>query len=249
VNASNIEKDWNWIMQHNKFNAVWENKSEQTFLFAIQGPLAAQYLQGLTDVSLSSLKYYTFTQGTFAGVQNCVISATGYTGSGGFEIYGPMDKAEEVWNKIMDHAAPQGLIPCGLGARDTLRLEMGFSLYGNDLNDSTSPIEAGLSWIVKFNKDFVAKTILEKQKAEGVQQQLVGFVVNDKGVPRSGFSILNEKEEVIGQVNSGSISPKLEKGIGLGYVKAAFSKVGTPILIDVRGRKLKAEVTKLPFIK
>ncbi|HSZ71222.1 MAG TPA: glycine cleavage system aminomethyltransferase GcvT [Cytophagaceae bacterium] len=248
VNASNIDKDWNWMTGKDPVGAVWENRSEETFLFAVQGPKAADMLQSLTTFPLDSLGYYTFTQTEFAGIKNVIVSATGYTGAGGFEIYGPMDQAAYVWSAILKAGAPHGLIPCGLGARDTLRLEMGYSLYGNDLSDETSPIAAGLGWIVKFNKDFIAKEILARQKAEGVKQKLVAFVLEDKGVPRSGFPVLSDAGDVIGAVNSGSISPVLEKGIGLGYVDVAFAKIGTAIKIDVRGRQLKAVVTKLPFI-
>jgi aminomethyltransferase len=228
--------------------AVWENRSADTFLFAVQGPKAATMLQSLTAFPLDSLAYYTFIQTEFAGVKDVIVSATGYTGAGGFEIYGPMDQAEYIWKKIMEAGAPHGLIPCGLGARDTLRLEMGYSLYGNDLSDETSPIAAGLGWIVKFNKDFIAKDILAHDKADGVKRKLAAFVLEDKGVPRSGFSILSSTGDVIGAVNSGSISPVLEKGIGLGYIDASFAKIGTEIKIDVRGRQLRATVCKLPFI-
>lgn len=248
VNASNIDKDWAWMTANDPVGAEWENRSEQTFLFAVQGPKAAGMLQSLTSFPLDSLAYYTFTCAEFAGVKDVIVSATGYTGAGGFEIYGPMDQAEHVWNAILKAGAPLGLIPCGLGARDTLRLEMGYSLYGNDLSDETSPIAAGLGWIVKFNKEFIAKDLLAKDKAEGVKQKLVAFVLEDKGVPRSGFSILSSTGEVIGKVNSGSISPVIEKGIGLGYIDSAFAKIGTEIKIDVRGRQLKATVAKLPFI-
>lgn len=249
VNASNIAKDWAWMTSNDPVGAEWENVSESTFLFAVQGPKAAEMLQPLTCFPLDSLSYYTFAKANFAGVKDVIISATGYTGAGGFELYGPMDKVEFVWNEIMKTAEPKGLVPCGLGARDTLRLEMGYSLYGNDLNDSTTPLEAGLGWIVKFSKgDFIAKDILLKQKETGVQKKLVAFVLSDKGVPRSGFSILSEEGTVIGAVNSGSISPVIEKGIGLGYVDVKYATVGTPIKIDVRGRQLNAQVCKLPFI-
>lgn len=248
VNASNIEKDWTWIKANDPVGAEWENKSEATFLFAVQGPKAAVLLQSLTPVALNTMSYYTFTVGEFAGVKDVLISATGYTGAGGFEIYGPMDKAEFVWNEIMKAGQPHGLIPCGLGARDTLRLEMGYSLYGNDLNDSTTPLEAGLGWVVKFNKDFVAKDILLKQKEDGIKKKLVAFILSDKGIARSGFSILSEEGEEIGAVNSGSISPVLDKAIGLGYVDIAYAKIGSAIKIDVRGRKLNATICKLPFI-
>lgn len=248
VNASNIDKDWAWIKSNDPVGAEWENRSEQTFLFAVQGPKAAHMLQGLTAFPLNSLSYYTFARTEFAGVKDVIVSATGYTGAGGFEIYGPMDKAEEVWNAILKAGSSDGLIPCGLGSRDTLRLEMGYSLYGNDLSDETSPIAAGLGWIVKFNKEFIAKDILEKEKANGTKQKLIAFVLEDKGIPRSGFPILSSTGETIGKVNSGGISPVIEKGIGLGYVDTNFSKVGTEIRIDIRGRQLKASVAKLPFI-
>jgi aminomethyltransferase len=248
VNASNIEKDWAWMTTHDPVGAVWENRSESTFLFAVQGPKASVMLQPLTSYPLDRLSYYTFATTEFAGVKDIIVSATGYTGAGGFEIYGPMDQAEAVWNAILNAGQAHGLIPCGLGARDTLRLEMGYSLYGNDLNDTTTPLEAGLGWIVKFDKEFIAKDILWRQKAEGVKKKLVAFILSDKGVPRSGFSIVSEQGETIGVVNSGSISPVLEKGIGLGYVDAQYAKIGTAIKIDVRGRQLHATVCKLPFI-
>ncbi|MDB5271928.1 MAG: glycine cleavage system protein [Chitinophagaceae bacterium] len=248
VNASNIDKDWNWMTSKDPVGAIWENRSEDTFLFAVQGPKVASMLQPLTPFPLDSLAYYTFAQTEFAGIKNVIVSATGYTGAGGFEIYGPMDQAEYIWNEILKAGTPKGLIPCGLGARDTLRLEMGYSLYGNDLSDETSPIAAGLSWIVKFDKEFIAKDILARQKAEGVKQKLTAFVLEDKGVPRSGFAILSNEGEVIGSVNSGSISPVIEKGIGLGYIDSAYAKIGTEIKIDVRGRQLRAKVAKLPFI-
>ena len=248
VNASNIDKDWAWMTSNDPVGAEWENRSEKTFLFAVQGPKAAGMLQSLTDFPLDSLSYYTFTRTEFAGVKDILVSATGYTGAGGFEIYGPMDQAATIWNAIFKAGTPEGLIPCGLGARDTLRLEMGYSLYGNDLNDETSPIAAGLGWIVKFNKDFIAKDLLAKDKAEGVKQKLVAFVLEERGIPRSGFSILSSTGETIGKVNSGSISPVIEKGIGLGYIDVAFAAIGTEIKINVRGRQLKAIVAKLPFI-
>jgi len=248
VNASNIDKDWAWMTSKDPVGAEWENRSASTFLFAVQGPKAAAMLQSLTAFPLDSLAYYTFAKTEFAGIKDVIVSATGYTGAGGFEIYGPMDQAEFVWNAILKAGQPHGLIPCGLGARDTLRLEMGYSLYGNDLSDTTSPIEAGLGWIVKFNKNFIAKDILARQKEEGVKRKLIAFVLSDKGVPRSGFSVLSEQGEQIGVVNSGSISPVIEKGIGLGYVDARFAKIGTAIKIDVRGRQLNATVCKLPFI-
>lgn len=248
VNASNIEKDWNWIKQHNSEGAEMENISDSLSLFAVQGPKATAVLQKLTDTNLSEVKFYTFTHGEFAGVKDVIMSATGYTGAGGFELYVKNENAEEIWNKIMEAGKDEGIKPIGLGARDTLRLEMGFCLYGNDIDDTTSPLEAGLGWITKFTKDFINAENLKKQKEEGVTRKLVGFKMVDKGIPRHDYTIEDAEGNEIGKVTSGTMSPVLSQGIGLGYVKKEFSAPGSEIYIAVRNRKLKAEVSKLPLI-
>jgi len=250
VNASNIEKDWSWISSYNSHNAEMHNISDKTCLLAIQGPNATKILQPLTDMDILNLKYYTFTKGKFAGVDNVLVSATGYTGSGGVEIYFE-DKdgaADIIWDKIFEAGGPQGLKPIGLGARDTLRLEMGYCLYGNDIDDNTSPLEAGLGWITKFGKDFVAKNILLQQKEEGIQKRLVGFEMVDKGIPRHGYEIKDFSGMAIGVVTSGTQSPSMGKPIGMGYVSTAFSKIDTQINIKIREKLLIAKVAKLPFI-
>jgi aminomethyltransferase len=250
VNASNIEKDWEWISRHNTKGVEMHNISDKTCLLAIQGPNAASILQPLTDIDIVNLKYYTFAKGTFAGVSNVLISATGYTGAGGIEIYFE-DKdgaADKVWDAIFAAGSAKGLKPIGLGARDTLRLEMGFCLYGNDIDDRTSPLEAGLGWITKFTKDFTARDILEKQKAAGVAQKLVGFEMIDKGIPRHDYEIRNAAGEVIGRVTSGTQSPSLQKAIGLGYVKTPYAALDSEIYISVRDKQLKARVVKVPFL-
>lgn len=249
VNASNIEKDWAWITSHNTKNVEMHNISDKTALLAVQGPNATAILQPLTEMDIMNLKYYTFVKGKFAGVENVLISATGYTGAGGVEIYveNKDDNAEKIWNAIFEQGTPRGLKPIGLAARDTLRLEMGFNLYGNDLSDTTSPLEAGLGWITKFTKDFTAKDILQKQKADGVQRKLVGFELIDKGIPRHGYEICDEAGNTIGKVTSGTQSPSLGKAIGLGYVQTAFASIGTPVFVKVRDKLIKAEVVKLPF--
>jgi len=249
VNASNIEKDWNWISKHNTKNVEMHNISDKTCLLAIQGPNATKILQPLTEMDILNLKYYTFVKGKFAGVDNVLISATGYTGAGGVEIYFE-DKdgaAEKIWNAIFEIGGPQGLKPIGLGARDTLRLEMGFCLYGNDIDDTTSPLEAGLGWITKFSKDFTAKSILEKQKAEGIKRKLVGFEMSDKGIPRHNYEIKDAAGNKIGYVTSGTQSPSLQKAIGMGYVTVENSAIDSEILIAVRDKNLKAKVVKMPF--
>lgn len=248
VNAGNIEKDWNWFTKHNTDGVEMHNISEQTALLAIQGPKAADALQSLTDIALKDIPYYRFTKGTFAGVDNVLISATGYTGAGGFELYFRKEHAEEIWNKILEAGKPFGLQPIGLGARDTLRLEKGFCLYGNDIDDSTSPLEAGLSWVTKFNKDFIAKDILLQQKAYGLQQKLVGFTMVDRGIPRHDYMIKDATGNTIGRVTSGTQSPTLGYGVGLGYVAAAHTALDAEIYIDIRGKLLKAKVVKLPFL-
>ncbi len=249
VNASNIEKDWNWISQHNTDNVEMHNISDKTCLLAIQGPNATKILQPLTDLDIINLKYYTFVKGEFAGVGNVLISATGYTGAGGVEIYFE-DKdgaADKIWEAIFAAGGPQGLKPIGLGARDTLRLEMGFCLYGNDIDDTTSPIEAGLGWITKFTKDFTSKDIFAKQKAEGVSRKLVGFEMIDKGIPRHGYEINDADGNVLGVVTSGTQSPSLAKAIGMGYVRTDFAGIDSTIYIKVREKLLKARVSKIPF--
>ncbi|MEE6187370.1 glycine cleavage system aminomethyltransferase GcvT [Niabella digestorum] len=251
VNAANIEKDWNWIVQHNtEAPAEIHNISDKTALLAVQGPMATAILQPLTDLDIINLKYYTFTKGKFAGVDNVLISATGYTGAGGVEIYfeDKDDAAEKIWNAIFEVGTPKGLKPIGLAARDTLRLEMGYCLYGNDLDDTTTPLEAGLGWITKFTKDFTAKEILQKQKAEGVQRKLIGFALVDKGIPRHGYEIVDDTGSTIGVVTSGTQSPTLGKAIGLGYVQTAFAEIGTRIFIKVRDKQLAADVVKMPFV-
>ncbi|WP_160712251.1 glycine cleavage system aminomethyltransferase GcvT [Chitinophaga solisilvae] len=250
VNASNIEKDWNWISQFNTQQVEMHNISDKTCLLAIQGPNATSILQPLTDVDIVNLKYYTFAKGVFAGVPNVIISATGYTGSGGIEIYfeDTDGAADKIWDAIFAAGGPKGLKPIGLGARDTLRLEMGFCLYGNDIDDRTSPMEAGLGWITKFTKDFPSRAIFEKQKAEGAQQKLVGFEMLDKGIARHDYEIKDAQGNVIGRVTSGTQSPSLGKAIGLGYVKTPFAALDSEIFIAVRDKALKAKVVKVPFL-
>ena len=249
VNASNIEKDWNWISQFNTNKAEMHDISEKTCLLAIQGPNATKILQPLTEMDILNLKYYTFVKGTFAGVKNVVISATGYTGAGGVEIYfeDSVDNADKIWNAIFEAGKTAGIKPVGLGARDTLRLEMGYCLYGNDIDDTTSPLEAGLGWITKFTKDFTARPILEKQKAQGVERKLVGFEMLEKGIPRHGYEIKDFSGVQIGHVTSGTQSPSLGKAIGMGYVTTTFSNPGTDIYIKVRDKLLQAKVVRFPF--
>jgi aminomethyltransferase len=249
VNASNIEKDWNWISSHNSFGVEMTNISDDTALLAVQGPKAVEVLQNLTTVNLSEVKYYHFVEGDFAGLPNIIISATGYTGAGGFELYIPNEHAVAVWHKIFEAGADVNIQPIGLAARDTLRLEMGFCLYGNDINDTTNPIEAGLGWITKFTKDFNGRAIAEGLKTNGVVKKLVGFKMVDKGIPRHDYSICNEAGEDIGIVTSGTQSPTLGEAIGMGYVAAPYSKSGTEIFIKVRDKQLKAVVCKMPFLK
>ena len=251
VNASNIEKDWNWCVSHNTEGAELENASDHMAQLAVQGPKAILALQKLTSINLSELPYYTFTHGEFAGEKDVIISNTGYTGAGGFELYFYPEAAMKIWNAVFEAGEEFGIKPIGLGARDTLRLEMGFCLYGNDLDDTTSPIEAGLGWITKFveGKDFVNRPMLEKQKAEGVTRKLVGFEMVDRGIPRHGYEIADAEGNVIGVVTSGTMSPVLKKGIGMGYVKPEFAKAGTDIFIKVRNKNLKAQVVKAPFRK
>ena len=251
VNASNIEKDWNWCVSHNSVGAELENSSDRTAQLAIQGPMAIKVLQKLTPIDLSTIPYYHFTHGEFAGEKDVIISNTGYTGAGGFEIYFYPEAAMKIWDAIFEAGAEYGIKPIGLGARDTLRLEMGFCLYGNDLDDHTSPIEAGLGWITKFveGKNFTNRAALEQQKKEGVSRKLVGFEMIDRGIPRHGYNLLDAEGAVIGHVTSGTMSPTRKIGIGMGYVQKEFSKVGTEIYLDNRGRKLKAVIVKPPFRK
>lgn len=249
VNASNIEKDWNWISKYNTKGAEMKNISDDICLFAVQGPKAAATLQKLTKTDLSAIKYYHFALGEFAGIQSVVISNTGYTGAGGFEIYVDKRHAEIAWNAIFEAGKEFGIKPIGLGARDTLRLEMGFCLYGNDIDDTTSPLEAGLGWITKFTKDFTNSAWLKKQKEEGVLRKLVGFKMIDKGIPRHDYMIKDANGNNIGKVTSGTMSPVLGIGIGLGYVSAEHSSPGSEIFIDIRGKALKAHVSKLPLIE
>lgn len=249
VNASNIEKDWNWLQKHNTSKAEMHNISEETCLLAIQGPNATKILQSLTEMDILNLKYYTFVKGSFDGVENVLVSATGYTGAGGVEIYFKNEKgnAEKIWDSIFKAGATQGLKPIGLAARDTLRLEMGFCLYGNDIDDTTSPLEAGLSWITKFTKDFTAKDILQQQKEKGITRKLVGFEMIDKGISRHGYEIKDQEGAAIGYVTSGTQSPSLGKAIGMGYVSLAYASVDSQILIKVRDKLLLARVVKIPF--
>jgi aminomethyltransferase len=248
VNASNIDKDWNWISKFNTKGAELKNISDDLCLFAVQGPKGVATLQKLTKVDLSTIKYYHFAIGEFAGIQEVIMSNTGYTGAGGFEIYVHNDHAEKVWHKIFEAGAEFGIKPIGLGARDTLRLEMGFCLYGNDIDDATSPLEGGLGWITKFTKDFTNAAAIKKQKEEGVKKKLVGFKMIDKGIPRHDYQIKDASGNVIGKVTSGTMSPMLGIGIGLGYVTTEHAAVGSEIFIDVRGKAIKAEVSKTPLI-
>lgn len=250
VNGSNIDKDWNWIVKHNTGNAELNNISDKTCLLAIQGPNATKILQTLTDIDILNLKYYTFTKGKFAGVENVLVSATGYTGAGGVEIYfeDTNDAASIIWDAIFKAGAAQGIKPIGLGARDTLRLEMGFCLYGNDIDDTTSPIEAGLGWITKFTKDFTSKNIFEEQKENGVAQKLVGFEMIEKGIARHDYEIKDFEGNTIGRVTSGTQSPSLGKAIGMGYVDTRFAAADSEIFIKIRTTLLKAKVVKFPFV-
>jgi aminomethyltransferase len=249
VNASNIDKDWNWISSLNDLGVEMENVSDDYSLLAIQGPKAAESMQSLTDVNLSEMLYYTFQYGKFAGVDNVMISATGYTGSGGFEIYVKNKDVEHVWNEVFKAGESFGIKPIGLAARDTLRLEMGFCLYGNDIDDTTSPLEAGLGWITKFTKDFVDAEFLKKQKEEGVTRKLVAFEMIDRGIPRHDYPILDSKGNAIGKVTSGTMSPTMKVGIGMGYVTKEFAALDSEIFVEIREKGVKAKVVKLPFYK
>ncbi len=248
VNASNIEKDWNWISKHNTFGAQLENISDNISLLAIQGPKATEILQLLTEINLSEIPYYHFSKGSFAGVSNVIVSNTGYTGAGGFELYIPVGDTAKVWNAIMEAGKPHGIKPVGLGARDTLRLEKGFCLYGNDIDDNTSPLEAGLGWITKFTKNFINRPAIEKLKGEGVTKKLVGFEMVERGIPRHDYVIVDADNNIIGKVTSGTQSPSLSKAIGMGYVQTAFAQPGTEIFIQIRNTPIKAVVVKLPFL-
>lgn len=248
VNASNIDKDWDWIVSHNTEGAEMENISERLCLLAVQGPQAAATLQKLTGINLSAMEYYTFKKGTLAGVENVLISATGYTGAGGFEVYVEAEDAEAMWNAIFEAGAEFDIKPVGLGARDTLRLEKGYCLYGNDIDDTTSPLEAGLGWVTKFTKEFTNSAALKAQKEQGISRKLIGFELLERGIPRGHYALCTADGSKIGEVTSGTISPTLEKGIGLGYVPANLAKPGTELFVKVRERLLKAQVIKLPFV-
>ncbi len=249
VNASNIEKDSNWISQHNTLGVEMKDISERTSLLAIQGPKSAEALQSLTDIDLAGMEYYSFKKGTFAGIDNVLISATGYTGAGGFEIYFDEQHSERIWDSIFKAGEAFGIKPIGLAARDTLRLEMGFCLYGNDINDTTSPIEAGLGWITKFSKSFVNSEALELQKKNGVERKLIGFELIDRGIPRHDYPITDAEGNEIGIVTSGTQSPSLQKAIGMGYVKTEFAREGNEIYISIRNNPVKARIVKMPFYK
>ena len=249
VNASNIDKDWAWISSHNTFGATLENHSVGTSLLAVQGPKALEAMQKLTEMKLIGMEYYTVQRGTFAGCENIIVSTTGYTGAGGCEIYFPNSEAEKMWNAVMEAGEAFGIKPIGLGARDTLRLEMGFCLYGNDIDDTTSPIEAGLGWITKFTKDFIDSELFKSHKEHGTARKLVGFELIDRGIPRHGYEVVDADMNVIGVVTSGTQSPTLNKPIGMAYVPAAQSKAGSEILVNIRGKAIKGVVTKMPFVQ
>ncbi len=249
VNASNIDKDWNWINSQNSVGAELINVSEDYSLFAIQGPKAVQAMQSLTSIDLNNIKFYHFQIADFAGVKNIIISATGYTGSGGFEIYCKNNEAEQIWKEIFNAGNNFNIKPIGLAARDTLRLEMGYCLYGNDINDTTSPIEAGLGWITKFTKNFINSDNLLKQKEQGTQRRLVAFELDERGIPRQGYDILNNQGDKIGKVTSGTMSPTLAKGIGMGYIPTNLKSVGTKLYIQIRKKIIPATIVKLPFYK
>lgn len=249
VNASNIDKDWNWIQSQNTEGAAMENLSDSLCLLAVQGPKATAALQKLTDVNLASMEYYTFKIGEMAGIKDVIISATGYTGAGGFEIYVKNEDAGKMWDAVFEAGAEFGIKPVGLGARDTLRLEKAFCLYGNDIDDETSPLEAGLGWVTKFTKDFINSEALKSQKEAGLKRKLIGFEMIDRGIPRGHYELCDAEGNKLGEVTSGTQSPTLQKGIGLGYVPTEFSKTGTEIFVKVRDRLLKAQIVKTPFVK
>jgi aminomethyltransferase len=249
VNASNIDKDWNWISSHNDLGVNMTNASDDYSLLAIQGPKAAAAMQSLTNIDLANMAYYSFQIGEFAGIKDVIVSATGYTGSGGFEIYFKNEDAENIWKKVFEAGAAFGIKPIGLAARDTLRLEMGFCLYGNDINDTTSPIEAGLGWITKFDKEFTNSANLKAQKEAGVSKKLVGFELTERGIPRHDYEIVDANGNNIGIVTSGTMAPSLGKGIGMGYVKSEFAGLDSEIFIQIRNNKVAAKVVKMPFYK
>ena len=249
VNGANLDKDWAWVNRYNEFDdAKLTDRSDQMSLLAVQGPKAIDAIKSLTDIDVEGMKYYTFDIGTFAGVENVIVSATGYTGSGGFEIYMKNEDAEQIWNALFEAGATQGIKPCGLGARDTLRLEKGFCLYGNDITDTTSPLEAGLGWITKFSKEFINSDSLAKQKEAGVSRKLVGFEMLERGIPRHDYPIVDAEGEKIGIVTSGTQSPSLQKAIGMGYVPIEYSKAEQEIYIQIRNKSIKAKVVKIPFL-
>jgi aminomethyltransferase len=250
VNAANIEKDWNWIVSNNSVDAELENASDQISQIAVQGPKATAVLQKLTSINLSEIKYYTFVTGEMAGVKNVIISATGYTGAGGFELYFYNSESEKIWNAVFEAGAEYGIKPIGLAARDTLRLEMGYCLYGNDIDDTTSPIEAGLGWITKFNngRQYIDRDFLMMQKNEGVTRRLRGFVLKERGIPRHDYNLVNSNGEKIGHVTSGTMSPVLNIGIGMGYVEKEYAAFGTQIFVQIRNKSIPAEIVKVPFI-
>jgi aminomethyltransferase len=249
VNASNIEKDWSWLQQYNTFGVEMINVSKTTSLFAVQGPKSLNTMQQLTDIDLSAMPYYTFKTGTVAGIENVIISATGYTGAGGFEVYVHNDQALQMWNAIFEAGKAFDIVPVGLGARDTLRTEMGYCLYGHDIDDATSPIEAGLGWITKFNKTFICSEHHLAIKQKGASKKLVGFEMIDRGIPRQHYTITDVEGNLIGEVTSGTQSPSLNKGIGMGYVQAKHTQTGNHIYINIRGKQLKAQIVKIPFVK
>lgn len=249
VNASNIEKDWNWIASHNDLGVEMKNLSDDYSLLAIQGPKAVEAMQTLTSIDLSAINYYHFEVADFAGIEHVIISATGYTGSGGFEIYCKNSEVEQVWDRVFEAGAAFGIKPIGLAARDTLRLEMGFCLYGNDIDDTTSPIEAGLGWITKFTKDFTDASLLKAQKENGVSRKLIAFEMVDRGIPRHDYRILDLEGNEIGKVTSGTMSPSMKVAIGLGYVETSFANLETEIAIEIRDKGVKAKIVKLPFYK
>jgi len=250
VNASNIDKDWEWISKYNKeFGAEMKNISDAYSLLAIQGPKAIEAMQSLTEIDLSAIKFYHFEVGPFAGIPNVIISATGYTGSGGFEVYCKNEEVAQLWEKVFEAGKDFGIKPIGLAARDTLRLEMGYCLYGNDIDDTTSPLEAGLGWVTKFTKDFVASDILKTQKENGLEQKLIGFELQERGIPRTGYAITDMQGNIIGRVTSGTMAPSLGTGIGMGYVPVAYAQEGSSIGIQIRKNQVPATVVKLPFYK
>lgn len=249
VNAGNIQKDWDWISKYNDLGVEMKDISEQTALFAVQGPKAAEALQSLTEIDLSVMSYYTFQKGVFAGVDNVLVSATGYTGAGGFEIYVDAEHAKKIWDAIFEAGAAHQIKPIGLGARDTLRLEMGFCLYGHEITDESSPLEAGLGWVTKFTKDFVNSDQLKAEKEAGIKNKLIGFEMIDRGIARQDYTIVNAQGETIGKVTSGTQSPTLKKSIGMGYVPTEYATEGNEIFIQIRNNQVKAKIVKPPFIK